>query len=61
VAAVAAGARTEPEVFAALDEHGLRDTTHNPSEVTGYAMGLPGDLTAAETRSLRRAASWHPS
>jgi hypothetical protein len=51
VAAAAAGARTEPEFFAALDEYGLRvrlrHNTHNPGEVTGYAVGLPGDLTAA--------------
>jgi hypothetical protein len=51
VAAAAAGARTEPELFAALDEYGLRvrlrHNTHNPGEVTGYAVGLPGDLTAA--------------
>ena len=24
----------------------LRHDTHNPGEVTGYAVGLPGDLTA---------------
>jgi hypothetical protein len=47
VAAAAAGARTEPEFFAALDEHGLRDNTYNPGEVTGYVVGLSGDLTGA--------------
>ena len=51
VAAAAAGARSEPEFWAALDKRGvlvrLRHSTHNPSEVTGYAVGLPGDATAA--------------
>jgi hypothetical protein len=51
VAAAAAGARAEPEFFAALGKRGLlirlRHSTHNPGEVTGYAVGLPGDATAA--------------
>ena len=49
--AAAAGARAEPEFFADLDKRGLlvrlRYSAHNPGEVTGYAAGLPGDLTAA--------------
>src|SRR5205823_399350 len=52
VAAAAAGTRSEPEFFAALGKHGLRvrmrHSAHHPGEVTGYAVGLPGDLTAAE-------------
>ena len=51
VAAAAAGARSEPEFFAALDKRGLRvrlrHSARNPGEVTGYAVGLPGDVTAA--------------
>jgi hypothetical protein len=51
VAAAAAGARTEAEFFAALGTRGLlvrlRHSTHNPGEVTGYAVGLNGDYTAA--------------
>ena len=51
VAAAAAGARSEAEFFAALDKRGLlvrlRHSTHNPGEVTGYAVGLHGDTTAA--------------
>ena len=51
VAAAAAAARSEPEFFAALDKRGLlvrlRHSTHNPGEVTGYAVGLPGDANAA--------------
>jgi hypothetical protein len=51
VAAAAAGARSEPEFWAALDKRGvlvrLRHSTHNPGEVTGYAVGLDGDTTAA--------------
>ena len=50
VAAAAAGARSEPEFWAALDKRGvlvrLRHSTHNPGEVTGYAVGLHGDATA---------------
>ncbi len=51
VAAAAAGTRSEAEFFAALDKRGLlvrlRHSTHNPGEVTGYAVGLNGDNTAA--------------
>jgi hypothetical protein len=51
VAAVAAGTRSEPEFFAALEKRGLRvrlrHSARNPGEVTGYAVGLPGDVTAA--------------
>ena len=50
VAATAAGARSEPEFFAAPGRRGLlvrlRHSTHNPGEVTGYAVGLPGDTAA---------------
>jgi hypothetical protein len=46
-----AAARSEPEFFAALDKRGLRvrlrHSVPNVGEVTGYAVGLPGDLTAA--------------
>ena len=55
VAAAAAAARAEPEFWAALDKRGLlvrlRHSTHNPGEVTGYAVGLPGDATATGSRS----------
>jgi hypothetical protein len=51
VAAAAAGTRSEPEFFAALDKRGLRvrlrHSARNPGEVTGYAVGLPGDVTTA--------------
>jgi len=51
VAAATAGTRSEPEFFAALERRGLRfrlrHSARNPGEVTGYAVGLPGDLTAA--------------
>jgi hypothetical protein len=51
VAAAAAGARSEPEFFAALERRGvqvrLRHSEHNPGEVTGYAVTLPGARTAA--------------
>jgi hypothetical protein len=50
VAAAAAGTRSESEFFAALDKRGLRvrlrHSTHNPGEVTGYAVGLDGDAAA---------------
>jgi hypothetical protein len=50
VAAAAAGTRSEPEFFADLEKRGLRvrlrHGTHNPVEVTGYAVGLDGDVTA---------------
>jgi len=51
VASAAAGTRSEPEFFAALNKRGLRvrlrHSAPNPGEVTGYAVGLPGDVTAA--------------
>jgi hypothetical protein len=51
VAATAAGARSEPEFFAALERRGLRvrlrHSAHNLGEVTGYAVGLPSDVTVA--------------
>jgi hypothetical protein len=51
VAAAAAAARSELEFFAALEGRGLavrpRHDTLNPGEVTGYAVGLDGDVTAA--------------
>ena len=51
MAAAAAGRRSEPEFFAALDKGGLRvrlrHSARNPGEVTGYAVGLPGDVSAA--------------
>jgi hypothetical protein len=47
----AAGTRSEPEFFGVLNKRGLRvrlrHSARNPGEVTGYAVGLPGDLTAA--------------
>jgi hypothetical protein len=50
VAAAAAGARSEPEFFAALERRKvlvrLRYSTHNPGQVTGYAVGLNGDVAA---------------
>jgi hypothetical protein len=49
VAAAAAGTRSEPEFWAALDKRGvlvrLRRSTLNPGEVTGYAVGLDSDAT----------------
>ena len=51
VAAAAAGARSEPEFFAALARRGvqvrLRYSEHTPGEVTGYAVTMPGAVTAA--------------
>jgi hypothetical protein len=51
VAAAAAGARSEPEFFAALERRGvqvrLRYSEHNPGQVTGYAVTMPGARTAA--------------
>ena len=51
VQAAAAGARSEPEFFAALERRGvqvrLRYSEHNPGEVTGYAVTMPGARTAA--------------
>ena len=53
VARAAAAARSEPEFFAALARSGiqarLRHSTRDPGEVTGYAVSLPGDQTAAGT------------
>jgi hypothetical protein len=51
VAAAAAVTRSEPEFFAAIGRRGLqvrlRHSAHDPREVTGYAVGLDGDLNAA--------------
>src|SRR6266516_209419 len=51
VATAAAGASSEREFFASLRRAGvqvrLRRSTRNPGEVTGYAVGLPADATAA--------------
>ena len=51
VAAAAARTRSEPEFFAELGRRGvqvrLRHSTQHPAEVTGYAVALPGNLTAA--------------
>jgi hypothetical protein len=51
VAAAAAGARSELEFFTTLERRGLRvrlrHSAHNPGEVTGYAVGLDGDVSAA--------------
>jgi hypothetical protein len=56
VAAAAAGARSEPEFFAALEKRGLRirlrPSVHRPGEITGYAVGLDGDTTAAGEQIL---------
>lgn len=50
VAAAAAGARSEAEFFADLERRNvlvrLRHSTHTPGQVTGYAVGLDGDVTA---------------
>src|SRR5579859_1507338 len=52
VAAAAAGARSEPEFFAALARRGvqvrLRHSEHTPGQVTGYAVTMPGARTAAD-------------
>jgi len=49
----AAGAATETEFFARLRDAGLlvrlRHSTTSPDQVTGYAAGMPGVLTAAGT------------
>ncbi len=46
VQAAAAAARSEPEFFTALARRvvqvRLRHSDHDPAEVTGYAVGLPG-------------------
>ena len=51
VSTAAAGAASEQEFFARLDQAGVlvrkRFSTHNPGEVTGYAVALTGD-TARE-------------
>jgi hypothetical protein len=53
VSTAAAGASSEAEFFARLEQAGLlvrkRFSTRNPAEVTGYAAALPGDVTAAGT------------
>jgi hypothetical protein len=50
VQVAAAAARSEPEFFAALARRDvqvrLRHSDRDPAEVTGYAVGLPGHLTA---------------
>jgi hypothetical protein len=50
VEAAAAASRTEAEFFTGLAARGLavrlRNSITNPGEVTGYAVGLPGDVTA---------------
>jgi len=47
VSTAAAGASSEQEFFARLDDAGVlvrkRHSTRNPAEVTGYAVALPGD------------------
>ena len=52
VATAAAGAQAELEFFAAWEKRGLRVrlryNTHNPGEVTGYAMDLPDVLSDTE-------------
>jgi hypothetical protein len=49
-AAAAAAARSEQEFFTGLEQRGvqvrLRYSTREPGTVTGYAVALPGDLTA---------------
>jgi hypothetical protein len=54
VAAAAAGARSELEFFTTLGKRGLhvrlRHSAHNPGEVTGYAVGLDGDVSAAKNQ-----------
>jgi hypothetical protein len=50
VQAAAAAAGSEAEFFAGLEARGLqvrlRHSTANPGEVTGYAVGIQGDVTA---------------
>ena len=62
VQAAAAAARSEAEFFAALARREvqvrLRHSDHDPAEVSGYAVGLPGHLTAAGQRSGSAAGSW---
>ena len=49
VSTAAAGAASEQEFFARLDQAGVlvrkRFSTRNPGEVTGYAVALPHDTT----------------
>jgi hypothetical protein len=49
VTTAAASAGSEAEFFARLDQAGIlvrkRFSTRNPGQVTGYAVGLPGDTT----------------
>ena len=51
VSTAAAGAASEQEFFARLDQAGVlvrkRFSTRNPGEVTGYAVALPDDTTRA--------------
>jgi hypothetical protein len=51
VSTAAAGASSEQEFFARLDQAGVlvrkRFSTRNPGEVTGYAVALPCDTTRA--------------
>ncbi|MGH3294930.1 MAG: relaxase/mobilization nuclease domain-containing protein, partial [Trebonia sp.] len=51
VQAAAAAAESESKFFAGLAARGvqvrLRHSTVNPGEVTGYAVGLPGDVSTA--------------
>jgi hypothetical protein len=51
VQAAAATAGSEAEFFAGLEARGvqvrLRPSTVNPGEITGYAAGLPGDVSAS--------------
>ncbi len=51
VATAAAAATSEPDFFARLRRSGVlvrtRFSTRNPGEITGYAVALPGDTTAA--------------
>jgi hypothetical protein len=53
VSAAAAGASSEQEFFARLDQAGVlvrkRFSTRTPGETTGYAVALPGDTTRAGT------------
>ena len=50
VHAAAAAAGSEAEFFAGVEARGLRvrlrGSTIHPDEITGYAVGLPGDVTA---------------
>jgi hypothetical protein len=54
VEAAAVAAASEAEFFAGLEARGvqvrLRHSTIDPAAVTGYAVGLPGDLSKAGTQ-----------